>query len=32
MHPGAGVTTAPNPVAREDAKLRVKAFLAEHLH
>lgn len=30
--PGAGVTTAPNPAAREDAKLRVKAFLAEHLH
>jgi dienelactone hydrolase len=30
--PGAGVTTAPNPVAREDAKQRVKAFLAEHLH
>lgn len=29
--PGAGVTTAPNPEAREDAKLRVKAFLAEHL-
>jgi len=29
---GAGVTTAPNPAAREDAKLRVKAFLAEHLH
>lgn len=32
VHPGAGVTTAPNPLAREDAKLRVKAFLAEHLH
>ena len=32
VNPGAGVTTAPNPVAREDAKLRVKAFLAEHLH
>lgn len=29
--PGAGVTTAPNPLAREDAKHRVKAFLAEHL-
>lgn len=29
--PGAGVTTAPNPEAREDAKQRVKAFLAEHL-
>lgn len=32
VNPGAGVTTAPNPAAREDAKLRVKAFLAEHLH
>jgi len=32
VRPGAGVTTAPNPAAREDAKLRVKAFLAEHLH
>jgi len=32
VNPGAGVTTAPNPTAREDAKLRVKAFLAEHLH
>lgn len=31
VNPGAGVTTAPNPGAREDAKLRVKAFLAEHL-
>lgn len=29
--PGAGVTTAPNPQAREDAKQRVSAFLAEHL-
>nr|WP_326528150.1 dienelactone hydrolase family protein [Rhodoferax sp.] len=29
--PGAGVTIAPNPVAREDAKERVKAFFAEHL-
>lgn len=29
--PGAGVTTAPNPEAREDAKQRVKAFLAQHL-
>lgn len=29
--PGAGVTTAPNPEAREDAKQRVKAFFAEHL-
>lgn len=32
VNPGAGVTTAPNPAAREDAKLRVKAFLSEHLH
>lgn len=32
VHPGVGVTTAPNPQAREDAKLRVQAFLAEHLH
>lgn len=31
VNPGMGVTTAPNPQAREDAKLRVKAFLAEHL-
>lgn len=29
--PGAGVTVAPNPAAREDAKLRVQAFLSEHL-
>ncbi len=29
--PGAGVTTAPNPEAREDAKLRVKAFLSDNL-
>jgi dienelactone hydrolase len=29
--PGAGVTTAPNPEAREDAKQRVKGFLANHL-
>lgn len=28
---GAGVTTAPNPLAREDAKLRVKTFLDQHL-
>jgi len=28
VHPGAGVTTAPNPAAREDAKRRVSAFLA----
>jgi dienelactone hydrolase len=32
VKPGSGVTTAPNPVAREDAKLRVKAFLDEHVH
>lgn len=31
VHPGAGVTTAPNPQAREDAQRRVVAFLAEHL-
>ncbi|MES2947008.1 MAG: dienelactone hydrolase family protein [Pseudomonadota bacterium] len=31
VNPGAGVTTAPNPQAREDAKQRVSAFLAEHL-
>ena len=31
VNPGAGVTTAPNPEAREDAKLRVKAFLADNL-
>ncbi len=31
VNPGAGVTTAPNPEAREDAKQRVKAFLADHL-
>lgn len=29
--PGAGVTTAPNPEAREDAKRRVVHFLAEQL-
>lgn len=31
VHPGAGVTTAPNPLAREDAQRRVIAFLAENL-
>lgn len=31
VHPGAGVTTAPNPVAREEAKERVAAFLAESM-
>ncbi|MES2581970.1 MAG: dienelactone hydrolase family protein [Pseudomonadota bacterium] len=31
VNPGAGVTTAPNPEAREDAKLRVKAFLSDNL-
>jgi dienelactone hydrolase len=31
VNPGVGVTTAPNVEAREDAKQRVKAFLAEHL-
>lgn len=31
VNPGAGVTTAPNPQAREDAKQRVSAFLAENL-
>lgn len=31
VNPGAGVTTAPNPQAREDAKQRVVHFLAEHL-
>ena len=31
VNPGMGVTTAPNPQAREDAKLRVRAFLAENL-
>lgn len=30
--PGAGVTTAPNPAAREDAKQRVIVFLDQHLH
>jgi len=31
VNPGAGVTTAPNPRAREDAKQRVSAFLADNL-
>lgn len=31
VNPGQGVTTAPNPEAREDAKKRVLAFFAEHL-
>ena len=31
VNPAAGVTTAPNAQAREDAKRRVKAFLAEHV-
>ena len=31
VHPGAGVTVAPNASAREDAKRRVVAFLARHL-
>lgn len=31
VQPGAGVTLAPNPEAREDAKRRVAAFLARHL-
>jgi dienelactone hydrolase len=31
VHPGEGVTVAPNEKAREDAKLRVIAFLASHL-
>ena len=30
-NPGQGVTVASNAEAREDAKLRVKAFFAEHL-
>ncbi len=32
VKPGAGVTIAPNPQAREDAKTRVTAFLRQHLH
>jgi dienelactone hydrolase len=31
VHPGQGVTIAPNPEAREDAKKRVLAFFAETL-
>jgi dienelactone hydrolase len=31
VNPGKGVTTAPNPEAREDAKTRVAAFFAEQL-
>lgn len=31
VNPGAGVTVAPNPEAREDAQRRVTRFLAEHL-
>ncbi len=31
VHPGLGVTVAPNAQAREDAKQRVLAFLAENL-
>jgi dienelactone hydrolase len=31
VHPGQGVTTAPNEQAREDAKQRVAAFLAAQL-
>ncbi|PAS95426.1 MAG: hypothetical protein BSR46_17010 [Candidatus Dactylopiibacterium carminicum] len=31
VNPGQGVTTAPNPEAREDAKLRVLGFFSEHL-
>lgn len=31
VNPGQGTTTAPNPEAREDAKQRVLAFLAEQL-
>jgi dienelactone hydrolase len=31
VNPGQGVTTAPNPEAREDAKKRVLAFFAEQL-
>ncbi len=30
VHPGQGVTVAPNPEAREDAKKRVAAFFAAH--
>lgn len=31
VRPGAGVTVAPNPQAREDAKIRVLHFLQRHL-
>lgn len=31
VNPGNGVTVAPNPQAREDARKRVAAFFAEHL-
>ena len=31
VHPGRGVTTAPNPEAREDARKRVLQFFAEQL-
>lgn len=31
VNPGKGVTTAPNPVAREDAKKRVLQFFRTHL-
>jgi len=31
VHPGAGVTTAPNPVAREDAQRQVRVFLHHQL-
>lgn len=31
VHPGAGVTTAPNPAAREAAQARVAEFLAQQL-
>jgi dienelactone hydrolase len=31
VHPGEGVTVAPNAQAREDAKLRVLAFLGAPL-
>jgi dienelactone hydrolase len=31
VNPGHGVTVAPNPQAREDARKRVAAFFAEFL-
>jgi len=31
VHPGKGVTVAPNPAAREDAKQRAATFFAAHL-